>query len=586
MAKEAAMDERSRNDHPAWPLRAALLAALGATFGLAFDGLIQGPQTAMWTESPLRVAGAAFLAVSGLVFALSLERRRWTWSTAFAAACGLLAAFVAGWNGSPNHWGAGEGWQFFSGLLAVAIAVPLFQAYRDTGRRRPETAIVHAHVWTNLVLGAAACAFVGATILLTVLLAQLFHLIGIDVLRNLMNRSAFMWALAGGAFGGAVGLLRDRDQVLETLHKVGRAILSVLAPVLALGLVLFVLALPFTGLRPLWEQTEATTPLLLVCILGAVLLVNAAIGNSADEEARSPLVRCAALALVPVMLPLAFVAAVSTAKRIGQYGLTPDRLWACVFVLAAASFALLYLYALLRGRAGWPEALRRANIRLAAGLCLLALLLALPIVSFGAISTRDQLARLEAGRIAPDRFDWAAMRFDFGPSGRKALERLAASGPAAARPYARRAVAAQGRWSLIEGDAAAPAADAPNLPPKLRVTPPGTPLPPGLLDLIAQTGRCSNVECRLIFDRPARAILISHPCLNCEVHVRLYVGGTEGWREVEPELSSFPALDPPGRNAGGERQRSAIAAGRVELRAVEKRQVFIDGDPVGPVFEP
>ncbi|HEX8450035.1 MAG TPA: DUF4153 domain-containing protein, partial [Allosphingosinicella sp.] len=380
------MDDRNRVEHPAWPLRAPLLAALGAGFGLAFHALIDGDGGPAWTDSPLRTGAAVFLPVAGAVFALSLERLRWTWSAAFAAASGLLAAFVAGWNGNPDNWGSGEGWQFFAALLAAGLALPLFQSFRDRGLR-PQTGIVHAHVWTDLILGGAAAAFVVATLLLTLLLGELFHLIGIDLLRDLLGRGGFNLPLAGAAFGAAVGLLRDRDQVLGTLQKVARAVLSVLAPFLALGLAVFVLALPVTGLRPLWDQTQATTPILLACILGAALLANAVIGNDSEEEARSPALRYPAVALALVMSPLALVAAVSTGKRIGQYGLTPDRIWACVFVLAAAAFASAYLYALARRRSGWPEALRRANVQVASGLCLLALFLALPILDFGAIST-------------------------------------------------------------------------------------------------------------------------------------------------------------------------------------------------------
>ncbi|HEX8222219.1 MAG TPA: DUF4153 domain-containing protein [Allosphingosinicella sp.] len=570
------MNERTGSEHPAWPLRALLLAGLGAAFGLLFDSLIGGSRGSTWPDSPLRIAGAAFLAVSGLVFALTLERRRWTWSAAFAAACGLVAAFVAGWNGSPNGWGPGEGWQFFSGLLAVAIAVPLFQSSRDggDGGRRPDTALVHAHVWTNLVLGAAACTFVGATILLTVLLAQLFHLIGIDFLRDLMNESGFMWTLACGAFGGAVGLLRDRDQVLATLHKVGRAVLSVLAPVLALGLALFVLALPFTGLQPLWEQTEAT-PIMLVCIVGAVLLVNAAIGNSADEEARSPPVRYAALALVPVMLPLAFVAAISTAKRIDQYGLTPDRLWACVFVLAAAAFALAYLYAVVRGRAAWPEALRRANVRVAAGLCLLALFLALPIVSFGALSARDQLARLQSGSVTPDRFDWAAMRFDFGPAGRRALERLAASSDLVIRQRARQALRASSRWAIGAGEPPPPAPPIAVRTPRVQNRPEGgADITPALKDIIDRTGQCSERPCRVVFLEPRQAIVLRPDCADCRIYMfEGRPGGT--WEQKSPPVPI----------ASASRPRFDTAKGRVEVRRVERRQLFVDGQPVGEAFE-
>ena len=145
------------------------------------------------------------------------------------------------------------------------------------------------------------------------------------------------------------------------------------------------------------------------------------IGNSPDEEAKAPPLRWSAMALAAVMLPLALVAAVSTGLRIDQHGLTPARLWAVAFIAVAVAYALVYLLALVRGRSGWAGRLRADNIRLALGLCALALLLATPLLSFGALSTRDQLARLESGRIAPERFDWAALRYDFGPSGRRAL---------------------------------------------------------------------------------------------------------------------------------------------------------------------
>ncbi|HEX8572161.1 MAG TPA: DUF4153 domain-containing protein [Allosphingosinicella sp.] len=567
------MEERNRAEHSAWPLRAALLAALGAAFGLAFDALVDSPDSGMWTDSPYRMAGAAFLAVSGIVFAFSLERLRWTWSAGFAAAGGLVAAFVAAWNGNPNGWGAGEGWQFFSALLAVAIAVPLFQSYRDGGRRRPETEIVHAHVWTNLILWGAACAFVGATILLTLLLSELFHLIGIDFLRDLMNESAFMWALACGAFGGAVGLLRDRDQVLGTLQKVVRAVLSVLAPILAIGLALFVLALPFTGLQPLWDQTQATTPILLACILGSVILANAVVGNGPEDEARSKALRFAAIGLALVMPPLALVAAISTGKRIGQYGLTPDRLWACVFVLAAASVALAYLYALVRGRAAWPEALRRSNVGLAAGFCLLALFLALPILSFGAISTRDQVARLESGRTAPDRFDWAALRFDFGPSGRRALERLASGSDLVVRQRAREALRASSRWAI--GPAEPPAPGRPSRSPLRLRADGGSAVPAALADLVRRSGQCHDSECRLVFVEPKRAAVLRLGCPECPVHLF----------EAQPDGTWVQRLPPPPIATVGSPRPEVNPEGRVELRKVEREQLFVDGRPVGQALE-
>jgi len=564
------MNEAEPVDHGPWPLRALILLALGAACGLIVHFLTQGMDGSRAADEPLRMAGASFVAAGALVFAFSLERLRWRWSAMFGAAAGSVVALVGWWNGSPEQWGAGEGWQFFASLVAIAFAVPLFQAIRDSGGRRFPVRAAHSNAWTNLILWCAAWAFVGATLLLTFLLSELFRLIGIDLIRDLLEEGWFPTMLVGAALGGAVGLLRDRDNVLHLLQKVVRAILSVLAPVLALGLVLFVAALLFTGLEPLWSQTKSTTPILLVCILGAIVLVNAVVGNGADEEARSPLLRWAAIALAAVMLPLALVAAVSTGKRIGQYGLTPDRMWACVFVLAAAAFALAYLYALVRRRAGWPEALRSANVRLAAGLCLLALFLALPIVSFGAISTRDQIARLESGRVAPDQFDWAAMRFDYGRSGRRALERLAASPNLVVRQRAREALRASDRWAV------APQPPAPGVsgqtPLRLRVEG-GASVPAPLADLLRRTNQCGDDPCRLVFVEPKRAVLLRPGCGNCYHIFDLRPDGT--WVQRLPAAAfRVPRTAP-----------ADSGEGRVEVRKVERQQLFVDGQPVGDPFE-
>jgi hypothetical protein len=565
-------------DHGPWSLRAIGLLALGALFGLLIHFLTRGAQAWMWTDDPWRMAGATFVGVGGIVFAFSLERLRWAWSAIFAAAAGLVTALVGWWNGAPQNWGPGEGWQFAASLAAVAIAVPLFQAARDAGSRRFATAAVHAYAWSNVILWGAAWAFVGASFLLTLLLSELFRLIGINLLHDLLNEGWFDWTLAGGAFGAAVGLLRDRDTILHTLQKVVRAILSLLAPVLALGLLIFVLALPFTGLAPLWSQTKSTTPIVLMCILGAVVLANAVVGNGADEEARSPVLRYAAMALAAVLLPLAFVAALSVGQRIGQYGYTPDRLWAGVFVAAAAAFAAAYLFALIRGRRGWAAQLRTANVRLAAGLCLLALFLALPIVSFGAISASDQVARLRDGRTPPDRFDWAAMRFDFGPAGRRKLQDLAATGPAQLRARAvewLKADTRHGLESLDVNSKSRPVAE-----PSLVVQPAGRAVPDPLRRRIGQDGLCGAAPCRLVFHGASTAVLLLPSCDTCLPSVRIYTAAPEGgWTDEPPPPPRVELAPPPGRPG------AAAPGGQVEIRTIEKQQVFVDGQPVGPLFD-
>jgi hypothetical protein len=581
-------DERA--EHKPWPLRALLLFGLGALLGLVFDLLIRDRAESYFstTEDVLRLSLATFVATSGLLFAFTLERERWTWSVAFAAVGGALLALVFYWNGAPGQQSADDFWQFVSGLLAVAIAAPLFQTMRDLGRRELPYTIVLAHAWTNVVLWFAAWAFVLISFLLAQLLAELFRLIGIELLRDLFNKSWAIMMLVCGALGAAVGLLRDRDRVLGLLQRVVTTVLSVLAPVLAIGLVLFVLALPFTGLAPLWDQTRATTPILLSCVIGAIILANAVIGNSADEEAKAPPLRWSAMALSAVALPLVVVAAISTSLRIGQHGFTPARLWALVFILIAGAFAAAYLLALIRGRAGWAPLIRRTNIALALGVCAVALLLASPLISFGALSTRDQLARLQSGRIAPERFDWAALRYDFGPSGRLALERLRAqSGNADIRRFASAALETDNRWELVQRqDREERATEM-----RLQVIPAGAVLPEALRREIAEDTVCQGeAGCALLYRRGDRAAILveANPCaprdrgprsgLGCAPAVTRYVAEGSEWREVETEPS-------PRDEALARRLVDAVRAGQVEIRTVPRRQVFIAGRPVGDAFE-
>ncbi len=569
-------------DHEAWSARAALLALLGASLGLAWD-LILSEGQGRWSEDPLRLGAASFLVVGGIAFAFTLERVRWLWSLLFGLGCGFVIASVFYWNGSPSGWTEGDEWRVISAILAVAIAAPLFQTARDHGRWNVPPDQAHAHAWTNIVLWGAVCAFSLLSFLLGHLLAELFHLIGINLLRDAMRESWFVLALVGAAYGAATGLLRDRDKVLGGLQRVAMIVLSVLAPFLAAGLGLFVLALPITGLAPLWDKTSATTPILLLAIAGAFILANAVIGNAPEEEAKGRVLRASAMVLAAVMAPLAAVAAVSTWLRIDQHGFTPERLWALVFVGVVLGISLTYLWVLVSGRGSWTERARPANVRLAIGICAVALLLATPLFNFGAIASRDQLSRLQSGKVSVWEFDWAAMRFDFGPSGVEALRRLAATGPAEQRRRAAEWLQRKTRWFTTDTTSTHMGGD-PSGTQRLIVAP-GATIPEGLRQAIAQSSPCST-QCRLIYDTPKRAVVLGSTCPGCEPFVHVYLARPDGsWASA---VTTAPVREPASahRPAGTESEPEALGDRAVEVRTVTKRQVYLDGEPIGPVFDP
>jgi hypothetical protein len=91
----------------------------------------------------------------------------------------------------------------------------------------------------------------------------------------------------------------------------------------------------------------------------------------------------------------------------------------------ATCYSLGYVVAVFASRP-WLKWLETTNVFTA--FVVLAVLLALfsPIADPARISVADQVARLEAGAISPDQFDFAFLRFRSGRFGLDALERLKA----------------------------------------------------------------------------------------------------------------------------------------------------------------
>jgi hypothetical protein len=481
----------------------------------------------------------------------------------------LVGWFTASYNSHPTIFE----WPFLSGVFAVLIAAPLFQTVRDEGAWRFPYERLHGHAWMDAVIGAASLFFTGISFLLAWLIAGLFDLIGIELLKDLLQDEWFGWMLAGFAFGAAVGLLRERDALLTTLQRLMMVVFSVLAPVLAAALVLFLASLPFTGLDGLWNSEIPATPLLLVAGAGAVLLTNAVIGNGRAERSPSNVLMWSAMALALTVLPLAIIAAISIAQRIGQYGWTPERIWGVIAVGVAITYGAASWWSACRARRDFDDVLRPLQITMAIGLCGLALFLALPIVDFGAISAKSQMARFAAGKVPAAEFDWRAMAFDFGPAGRSRLREIARSGPPDQRKLANAALASKDRYA-VEAEVGK-AESAANLGTRLRIIPEGSAIPQDLRNSIAATRYCRVGPCVVTLVDDRRAFIAGPLIKDDNVESALLERNAKGvWMQ---DIHSQYVAKPP--------FRPNLMTAPVELRTVERKQLFIDGKPVGNAVE-
>ncbi|MDP9422594.1 MAG: DUF4153 domain-containing protein, partial [Pseudomonadota bacterium] len=485
--------------------------------------------------------------------------------------------FTAQYNQNPEIFE----FPFLSGILAVMIAAPLIQTIRDEGGWRFPYARLHRHAWTDAVIGAASLVFTGITFLLAWLIASLFDVIGIEAIKDLLQEEWFSWMLAGLAFGGAVGILRERDALVGTLQKLVMVVLAVLAPVLAVALAAFLLSLPFTGLKGLWESDIPATPMLLLSGAGAILLVNAVIGDGRDERSPNIWLRRAALVLVLCVLPLAVLAALSMGQRIGQYGWTPERIWGAVAVAIAIAYGLAAWWAVYKGRKDFDEPLRPLQTGLAIGLCGLALFLALPILDFGSISARSQLARLESGQIKPEEFDWTAMAFDFGPAGRERLGEIERSGPRGQRELAKAALASEDRYSV--GQETESVAQQARLERYLRVLSPDISLTAELRADITGRNGCNDRPCVLLRLDSDRLLLVYNP-YGSTIESREVVLSSLAKRSRKPSDADLDAAAAAVEEAANAKAPD-LSRATIEVRTVTKQQLFVDGQPVGSPIE-
>jgi Domain of unknown function (DUF4153) len=353
-----------------WPLRPWLFGALGFACGMWFHAVGQLPVLGM----SLRLLVALTVLIGTTLFALTftLEKARWQWSVRFSLGLGILLALLSFWvvGARPDVEHQVESMVVASRLLAATLfallAIPFFQTLQQEPKLcwrlwQLPYAKLHDFAWSDAVLFFAAWLFVALVWLMLFLWASLFQLIGVGIFSLLFTKAWLLWPVLTAAWVIGVALLRDWPRVVLPLRSVMLTILSVLAPVVAAFVLLWIIFLPFTGLAPLWA-TRSATPLLITVAAFALLLANAVIRDEALEEPKSRLLRSSGRVLSAVLLPLCIIAAISLSIRIKQYGWTPERCYGALLIAIAMIYPASYAGLLL---ARWKLLRFNLNVLLA-----------------------------------------------------------------------------------------------------------------------------------------------------------------------------------------------------------------------------
>ncbi len=410
-----------------------------------------------WPASEPVLYGALLMAtvLAPVVLLGAAGRMRWRWLGLWGLVAAVVVGGFAAWeaaNQVPPEWRRSFEPSFPTVMASLALLfiahhllLPALQARRWIA---PYPAYFDA-AWKAGVQLALSAGFVGAFWVLLLLGASLFRVIGIEALSALIRQDWFAAPATTLSFAAAVHLTDVRDGLIRGVRTVALMLLSWLLPVMTGLVATFLLALPFTGLDGLFSGPSATA-MMLSAAAALIILINAAYQDGDPEDRPARPLRWAAPAASLLLTPLVALALWGLALRIGQHGLTPERIIALACALVGAVYAGGYGWAAvatLRSRA-WMAPLERTNV--VAAVSVVAVLLALfsPLADPGRLSVGDQMARLEHGAVSAEDFDYAFLRFDAGKRGERALADLARSDDPETARRAREAQASHDPWEL------------------------------------------------------------------------------------------------------------------------------------------
>ena len=426
---------------------------------------------------------------------------------------------------------------------------------------------------------ALSIGFTGAFWILLTLGSALFKVIGLDFLEDLLRKEWFAIPITFLVFATAVHLTDVRDGLIRGVRTVGLMLLSWLLLVMTVLAAGFVAALPFTGLDGLWETGSATS-LVLAAAAALIILINAAYQDGRADNRPPAVLRVAVRVAAVLIAPLIVIAVWGLALRIGQYGLTPDRIIAGACALVGAAFAAGYAWAALSPfwrKGDWMRPLEPTTIWAAVLAVAAILLLFSPALDPARLSVMDQVARLERGAVAPDKFDYRFLRFESGKAGQAALERLTQSNNA---DIAARAKTATANASRYDFEAIAPDGGRPRTEPtagdiRIHANPAGAVLPASftrqysrLRQILSPCHEGSVCEARMLdLDRDG----VLEVLVADETSVSVFKLEADGrwfeWAEYTPPMCADESKD----------IRRAFAAGRFQTASPVFPDLLVDG---------
>src|SRR5450830_1253291 len=204
----------------------------------------------------------------------------------------------------------------FFGCVFFFIAHALVLAGAQDGKRIASYNSYFEIAWKLAIQLLFSAFFVGALFLVLYLGANLFMLIKLHFLQELLGKSWFNVPVACTAFSCAMHVTDVRPSIVRGIRTLLLVLMSWILPVAVVLVTGFLCTLPFTGLEALWETRHATSDLLVTAAV-LLVLINAAFQNG-EAIVALPL-RVGARTAAILILPVVMVGIYALGLRVIQY---------------------------------------------------------------------------------------------------------------------------------------------------------------------------------------------------------------------------------------------------------------------------
>ncbi|MDH2917772.1 MAG: DUF4153 domain-containing protein [Sideroxydans sp.] len=357
----------------------------------------------------------------------SLSRTRRIQLLAFIAVLFPLLGAYSGWANDFIATTSFDTQRFRPGDLLAAsvlgfVLIPLLAHFNPTTRSWTYHDLF-ASAWRNAMLCLSAGALTGLFWVVLVAGSGLLDLIGLSFMHQLIEQAVFIIPVTSIAFSTAFALGLARSEMVITLRRFQLSMLAWLLPLLMLFIVVWVAALPFTGVDALFKTHDAAF-IMLWCAALCINFVNAAYQDGLTPPAYGRLLsRSLAWAWLGLLVVVS-VAWWAMGLRIAQYGWSEDRVWGVFVALMASIYVLGYALSAWRAQP-WLASISTTNIIAAIVLCGGLLALLSPLADARRIAVNSQMQRLSAQTVTLEKFDFDYLRWEAGRYGHEALAQLA-----------------------------------------------------------------------------------------------------------------------------------------------------------------